>query len=49
MTLDELFKKWNESGNNDAMKSELLDKLIAENQIKLEAIKKKSEFLALLF
>jgi hypothetical protein len=31
MTLDELFKKWNESGNNDAMKSELLDKLIAEN------------------
>jgi hypothetical protein len=31
------------------MKSELLDKLIAENQIKLEAIKKKSELLALLF
>jgi hypothetical protein len=49
MTVDELFKKWNDSGNNDAMKSELLDRIISENPIKLEAIKKKSELLALLF
>jgi hypothetical protein len=31
MTTDELFRKWGETGNNDALKSELLDKLIAEN------------------
>ena len=48
MTVDELFKRWNESGNNEALKSELLDRLIAENSIKLEAVKKKPEFLALL-
>jgi hypothetical protein len=48
MTIDDLFKKWNNSGNNEAMKSELLDKIISENSIKLEAIKRKSELLALL-
>ena len=49
MTVDELFKKWNDSGNNEALKSELLDRIISENGIKLEAVKKKSELLALLY
>ncbi len=31
MSTDELFKKWADTGNNDALKSELLDKLISEN------------------
>ena len=31
MTVDQFFLKWNESGNNDGLKSELLDRLISEN------------------
>jgi hypothetical protein len=48
MTIDEVFKKWNESGNNEALKSDLLDKLLSENGLKLEAVKRKPELLALL-
>jgi hypothetical protein len=48
MNADIFFQKWNESGNNDALKSELLDRLIQDNAMKLEAVRKKTELLTLL-
>ena len=48
MTTDQFFIKWNESGNNDALKSDLLDRLIADNALKLDAVRKKNDLLQLL-
>jgi hypothetical protein len=45
MTTDQFFIKWNESGNNDALKSDLLDRLIADNALKLDAVRKKNDLL----
>ena len=36
------------SGTNDAIKSELLDLVIGENSLKLECIKRKTEYLLVL-
>jgi hypothetical protein len=48
MTTDQFFVKWNETGNNDAMKSELIDRLIADNALKLDAVRRKTDLLTLL-
>lgn len=48
LTTDQFFIKWNESGNNDALKSDLLDRLIADNALKLDSVRKKNDLLQLL-
>lgn len=48
MKIDEFFEKWNTSGNNDALKSELIDRLISDNALKLEAVRKKTDLLTVL-
>ena len=48
MSTEQFFQKWNESGNNDALKSELMDRLISDNALKLEAVRRKTDLLALL-
>ena len=48
MNSDAFFKRWNESGNNDALKQELLDRLIQDNVLKLETVRRKPDLLSLL-
>ena len=48
MKVEEFFEKWTTSGNNDALKSELIDRLISDNALKLEAVRKKTDLLSLL-
>lgn len=48
LTAEQYFQKWNESGNNDALKSELLDRLIGDNALKLDCVRKKPDLLNLL-
>jgi hypothetical protein len=49
MKVEQFFQKWNESGNNDALKSELIDRLISDNALKLECVRKKTDLLSLLY
>jgi hypothetical protein len=46
--VENFFQKWNTSGNNDAIKSELLDYVIGDNALKLDCVKRKQEFLLVL-
>ena len=48
LEVDTFFQKWNASGNNDAIKSELLDQVIGDNALKLDCVKRKQEFLLVL-
>ncbi|CDW90750.1 ubiquitin carboxyl-terminal hydrolase family protein [Stylonychia lemnae] len=45
ITVEQFFQKWNSSGTNDSIKSELLDQVIGDNSLKLECVKRKQEFL----
>ena len=49
MNTEQFFQKWNESGNNDALKSELLDRLISDNSLKLECVRRKTDLLQLMY
>eukprot|EP00347_Sterkiella_histriomuscorum_P004589 403359888 len=46
--VETFFQKWNTSGNNDVIKSELLDQVIGDNSLKLDCVKRKQEFLLVL-
>ena len=48
ITCDQFFEQWNRSGNNDALKSELIDRLISDNSLKLDAVRKKNDLLTML-
>jgi len=48
LTTEQFYVKWNESANNDLLKSELLDRLISDNSLKLDSVRKKTDLLQLL-
>lgn len=41
MNSEILLSRWNNSGNNDAIKSDLLDSIISDTSLKLECIKRR--------
>lgn len=45
MTVETFFQKWNSAGNNDSLKSELLDHVIGNSALKIDCVKRKQEFL----
>ena len=41
ISIDNFFTRWNNSGNNDLIKAELLEKVIGQNNLKIECVKRK--------
>ena len=41
LSVEQFFSKWNSSGNNDAIKAELLEHAIGDNSLKLDCVKRK--------